>query len=88
MSTTQFLRALVLDNMENQLDCGLDMTKPAEAQELKDYMASCLCALAFLERPRTSPTRNSRPSKWACLSTRTALTKKGMAHLTWIPSAT
>jgi len=50
MSTIKFLRTLVLDNMENQLDCELDMAKPAEAQKLKDYMVSCLCALAFLER--------------------------------------
>lgn len=47
--TILFLRALVLDNMENQLDCGLDLSKPNEAQELHDYMTKCLLALVALQ---------------------------------------
>ena len=47
--TIQFLRALVVDNMESQLDCGLDLSKPDEAQELHDYMTKCLLALVALQ---------------------------------------
>lgn len=47
--TIQFLRALVVDNMESQLDCGLDLSKPDEAQELHAYMTKCLLALVALQ---------------------------------------
>jgi len=48
--TIKFLRALVLDNLENQLDCGLDMNNPTDARELMTYTTTCLVALKNLEQ--------------------------------------
>lgn len=49
-TTTQFLRSLVLDHLENCIDSGIDFTRPEDANLLKDALADCLVALHFLER--------------------------------------
>jgi len=49
-TTTQFLRGLVLDHMENFLDSGVDPTNVRDNEALKAAMADCLVALHFLER--------------------------------------
>lgn len=49
-SSTQFLRALVLDQMEGTLDCGLDRTSPVDFDLLKEVTLESLQALSLLQR--------------------------------------
>jgi len=44
------LRCLVLDSIEGTLDCGLDMSKPADAHEFESNIKDLYLALTFLEQ--------------------------------------